>query len=305
MSTATLARNVALATGAAFAVLILTSAARSQDEPAAAAAPAPTQIRLLVRADDMGAAQAINEGCIEACTAGIARSVEVIVPGPWFLDAVRLLKEHPDIDVGVHLTLTSEWERVKWRPLTDAPSLVDADGYFYPMTKQRPDFPPKTGFVEAQPKIDEVERELRAQIELAKRHLGDRVTHVSSHMFAARATPEFQAITEKLAKEYKLRMEDAGLKFAGSFGTATFTSDQREKALVNLLEKLQPGDWLLVEHPGYDTPEARGMGHKGYENVAQDRANVRRAMTSDGVLNAVKSRGIKLIGYDELGPAPE
>lgn len=273
----------------------------AQDE--AAPPPAPTEIRLLVRADDMGAAQSINEGCIEACNAGIARSVEVIVPGPWFLDAVRLLKEHPDIDVGVHLTLTSEWERVKWRPLTNAPSLVDADGYFRPMTKQRADFPPDTGFLDANPQRDEVERELRAQIELARRHLGDRITHLSSHMYAARATPEFQAVTEALAKEYNLRMEDAGLKSAGSFGTATFTSDQRETALLNLLEKLRPGDWLLVEHPAYDTPESRGLGHKGYENVASDRANVRRAMTSDRVLKVVKSRRIKLIGYDEL-PAP-
>ena len=294
-----------LALTAAVATLALLSLAplakSSQDEPAPA--PAGTEIRLLVRADDMGAAQSVNEGCIEACTKGIARSVEVIVPGPWFLDAVRLLKEHPNIDVGVHLTLTSEWERLKWRPLTHAPSLVDADGYFRPMTKQRPDFPPGTGFVDAKPKRDEVERELRAQIDLARRHLGDRVTHLSSHMFAARATPEFQAVTEALAKEYKLRMEDAGLKFAGSFGTATFTSDQREKALLNLLEKLQPGNWLLVEHPAFDTPESRGLGHKGYENVAQDRANVRRAMTSRRVLDLVKKRNIKLIGYDELPAA--
>ena len=283
-------------------LLSIVPLAKSQDAAAEGEAPpAATEIRLLVRADDMGVAQSVNEGCIQACRSGIARSVEVIVPGPWFLDAVRPLKENPDIDVGVHLTLTSEWERVKWRPLTDAPSLVDADGYFRPMTKQRPDFPPDTGFLDAKPKLDEVERELRAQIELARRHLGDRVSHVSAHMMAAVATPELKALTDRLVKEYGLRTEPAGLKFAGTFGTNTFTSDQREKALVNLLEKLQPGDWLLVEHPGYDTPEALGMGHKGYENVAQDRANVRRAMTSDLVLNVVKERRIKLIGYDDLG----
>ena len=277
------------------AVLLIAPSVRSQDDPAP-----PTETRLLVRVDDMGAGQSINEGCIEACTKGIARSVEVIVPGPWFLDAVRLLKEHPDVDVGVHLTLTSEWERVKWRPLTHAPSLVDADGYFRPQTRQRPEFPKDTGFVEAKPKLDEVERELRAQIETARRHLGKQVTHVSSHMFAARATPELQALTQKLAKEYGLRGEDAGVRFAGSFGTNTFTSDQRERALLKLVEKLQPGDWLLVEHPAYDTPESRGMGHKGYENVASDRANVRRAMTSDRVMEVIRKRGIKLIGYDEL-----
>ena len=283
-------------------LLSIVPLAKSQDAAAEGEAPAAaTEIRLLVRADDMGVAQSVNEGCIQACRSGIARSVEVIVPGPWFLDAVRLLMENPDIDVGVHLTLTSEWERVKWRPLTHAPSLVDADGYFRPMTKQRPDFPPDTGFLDAKPKLDEVERELRAQIELAKRHLGDRVSHASAHMMAAVATPELKALTDRLVKEYGLRTEPAGLKFAGTFGTNTFTSDQREKALVNLLEKLQPGDWLLVEHPAYDTPESLGMGHKGYENVAQDRANVRRAMTSDLVLKVVKERRIKLIGYDDLG----
>src|SRR4051812_28107138 len=85
----------------------------------------PTHIRLIARADDMGAAQGINEGCIKAYKDGIVRAAEVIVPGPWFLDAVRLLKETPELDVGVHLTLTSEWDGCKWRPLTNARSLVD------------------------------------------------------------------------------------------------------------------------------------------------------------------------------------
>lgn len=280
--------------------------ARSRDAPEPEAEPGAvaTEIRLLVRADDMGVAQSVNEGCIEACRSGIARSVEVIVPGPWFLDAVRLLKENPGIDVGVHLTLTSEWERVKWRPLTHAPSLVDADGFFRPMTRQRPGFPPGTGFVEANPDLGEVERELRAQIETAQRHLGDRVTHVSSHMMAAVATPELKALTEKLAAEYKLKPDSANPKYAGSFGTSTFTSDQREKALMSLIEKLKPGDWLIVEHPAFDTPESRGMGHKGYENVAADRSNVRRALTSARVVNLVKTRRIKLIGYADLPDKP-
>lgn len=282
--------------------------ARSQEpqEPAAAEPQTvATEIRLLVRADDMGVAQSVNEGCIEACRSGIARSVEVIVPGAWFLDAVRLLKENPGIDVGVHLTLTSEWERVKWRPLTHAPSLVDADGFFRPMTSQRPGFRPGTGFVEANPDLGEVERELRAQIETAQRHLGERVTHVSSHMMAAVATPELRALTEKLAAEYKLKPESANPKYAGSFGTNTFTSDQREKALISLIEKLKPGDWLVVEHPAFDTPESRGMGRKGYENVATDRSNVRRALTSARVVNLVKTRRIKLIGYADLPDKPE
>lgn len=231
---------------------------------------------------------------------GIVRSVEVIVPGPWFLDAVRLIKETPGVDVGVHLALTSEWERVKWRPLTNAPTLVDADGYFRPMTRQRADFPPDTGFLDARPSLEEVERELRAQIEMAKRHLGARVTHVSSHMAAARATPELKALTDRVGSESGLRTEPPELKAAGSFGNSGSTPEEREKALVELIERLQPGQWLIVEHPAFDTPETRAIGHKGYENVAADRAGVLRALVSPGVRDAIVRRKVKLISYADL-----
>jgi chitin disaccharide deacetylase len=276
------------------AFLTLTARPGSAQQPAATAAgdAQPTaEIRLIARADDMGAAQAINEGCIEAYQTGIVRSVEVIVPGPWFLDAVRLLKEHPDLDVGVHLTLTSEWDRVKWRPLTWVNSFVDADGYFHPTTE---------AFVSNKINYAEVERELKAQIETARRHLGaERITHLSAHMGAATATPQLKAITAKLARQYNLRTDDH-VKSAGRFGDRTSATDQRENALVKVLERLQPGDWLVVEHPGYDTPELRGLGHKGYENVASDRSNVRRAFTSKPVAKVVKQRGIKLISYRDL-----
>jgi hypothetical protein len=261
-------------------------------------------VRLIVRADDMGAAQAVNEASIQAYRDGIVTSAEVLVPGPWFLDAVRLLKENPDLDVGVHLALTSEWERIKWRPLTHAPSLVDADGYFRPMTKQDPGFPPGTGFIDAHPKLDEVERELRAQIETALRHLGKRVSHVSAHMLAARATPELQALTGRLAHEYGLRMEDDGVKYAGNFGTNASTPEHREEALVDLLERLPPGDWFIVEHPAFDTPEMRGFGHKGYERVAADRAGVTRAYLSSRVREVIDRRGIELVGFPAIASNP-
>jgi len=259
------------------------------------------EIRLLVRGDDMGVAQSVNEACIRSARDGIVRSVEIIVPGPWFLDAVRLLKENPGLDVGVHLTLTSEWERVKWRPLTHAPSLVDADGYFRPMTSQRPDFPPDTGFVQANPKPEEVERELRAQIEMARRHLGDRVSHVSTHMGTAVATPELRAITEKLAGEFHLRLE-APRRPPGRWSGNSLSAEQKEEGLIKLLEVLGPGTWMIVEHPAFDTPEMRKIGHKGYENVAADRAGVTQAFTSAKVKEVIARRKITLISYAEAGP---
>jgi len=255
------------------------------------------EIRLLVRADDMGVAQAIDEACIKTCREGIARSVEVIVPGPWFLHTAKLLKANPEIDAGVHLCLTSEWENCKWGPLTRAPSLADENGYFYPMTSQRKDFPPNTGFLQAKPKLEEVERELRAQIEMAKKHL-PRLTHVSAHMGAAMASPELRELTARLAREYGLRLEAEGVKGLRGFGGKT--GAERERSLIELLEKVEAGTWLLVEHPGFDTPELRGFGHLGYENVAEDRAGVTQAFTSPKVKEVIERRGIKLISYGDL-----
>ncbi|MDZ4702009.1 MAG: ChbG/HpnK family deacetylase [Rhodothermales bacterium] len=97
--------------------------------------------RLIVRGDDMGYAHAGNEAIMKTYTDGIVTSVEVIVPSPWFPEAVRMLADHPDLDIGVHLAITSEWDNVKWRPMTPAPSLRDADGYFYPMICPNKNYP--------------------------------------------------------------------------------------------------------------------------------------------------------------------
>ena len=99
-------------------------------------------IRLLLRGDDIGSSHTANVACIESYREGIVQSIEVMVPCPWFNEAAMMLRENPGLDVGVHLTLTSEWEFYKWGPLTQAPSLVDERGNFLPMTSQRDDFPP-------------------------------------------------------------------------------------------------------------------------------------------------------------------
>src|SRR5882672_7673385 len=193
------------------------------------------EIRLLVRADDMGVALGVNEACIRSVKDGIARSVEVIVPGPWFLDAVRRLQENPEIDVGIHLCLTSEWERVKWKPLTGPSSISDKDGYFYPMTRQRKDFPPDTGLFDLKPKAEDIEREFRLQIETLKKHI-PRISHASAHMGAATGTPEAKAVTEKLCREFGLRLEAKGSKGVRTWAGSQKTPEEKEAGLVAAIE---------------------------------------------------------------------
>lgn len=260
----------------------------------------PAGIKLLVRADDMGVALNVNDACIHACTEGIVRSVEVVAPGPWFLDAVQRLHAHPEIDVGIHLCLTSEWDRVKWRPLTAAPSLVDSNGYFCPATLQLEEFPPGTGFHDANPKPDEIERELRAQIDLVRRHL-PRVSHVSAHMGAATATPAARAITEGLCREYHLRLESPELSEMLGWRQTAATPEQTATNLAAAIARLEPGSHLLIEHPGLDTPEMRAMSHTGRETEFVTRAWATHALTSTQVKRAVKKRGIALISHQDLG----
>jgi hypothetical protein len=124
--------------------------------PTLAWAQPATSPRLIVRSDDLGMALAVNQAAVKCHQEGIATSVEVIVPAPWFPDAAKRLNAIPSLDVGFHLTLSSEWDNVKWRPVSDAPSLRDASGYFFPMIHRNTNYPGRA-LVEQPWKLADVE----------------------------------------------------------------------------------------------------------------------------------------------------
>src|SRR5664280_1858092 len=136
--------------------------------------------RLIVRGDDMGFTHSGNEALIKAYKNGIETSIEVIVASPWFPEAVKLLQQNPGVDVGIHLALTSEWENIKWRPVSDCASLKDSSGYFFPMVYPNKNYPGQS-IKENHWKIEDIEKEFRAQIELALKKI-PRISHVSGHM---------------------------------------------------------------------------------------------------------------------------
>ena len=257
-------------------------------------------IYLIVRADDIGMTRAVNQACIDVFTDGIAKSVEIMVPTPWFNEAVEFLNEYPEYDVGIHLTLTSEWTNLKWRPLTHAQSLTDESGYFHPFIWKN-NVPGATFLLESEWKIKEVEAELRAQIELAKAKL-PHLSHYTGHMGCSHADPKIKAIVDKLAEEYEIEidLEKYGMKHMKGFGGNTLSVEEKVENFLNNLNDLTPGVWLFVDHPGYITREMEGVGHIGYENVAFDREGVTKAFTSQRVKNAIKAKGIKLVSYREL-----
>jgi predicted glycoside hydrolase/deacetylase ChbG (UPF0249 family) len=264
----------------------------------AGAQPAPP--RLIVRGDDMGYSHAGNEAILKCQKEGIQTSIEVIVPSPWFPEAVKMLEQVPNADVGVHLALTSEWDNVKWRPVSDCPSLQDPDGYFFPMVRPNRNYPGRS-IAENRWTIQDVEKEFRAQIELAKRKI-PRLSHVSSHMGCSSLSPEVSALNRRLTKEYGIDIEPAelgvrGVRYAGPSGT----SAEKTESFIKMLEGLEAGKtYLFVDHPGLDTPELRAIHHIGYENVAVDRQGVTDTWTSPRVKAAIQARGIQLISYAYL-----
>ena len=252
------------------------------------------EIRLIVQGDDMGAAHAINEGTIKAYRDGVMRTTNIMAPTPWLPEAARLLADNPGLEVGIHLTLTSEWSLVKWRPLTQAPSLTDTNGNFYPMVRPNPRLPAGQSLVDAKPKLAEVEQELRAQIELAKR-LVPRVSYMTTHMGFAGPFPEIQQLLKKLSSEYHLLMPEG--QRIGKIYESTDSGAVRAGKIAKRLETLEPGTWILLDHAAFDTPEMRAIHHPGYENVAQDRAAVVESWTSEIVKEVVRRRGILLVGH--------
>jgi len=151
---------------------------------------------LIIHVDDVGMSFDSNEGAINAITKGVATSCSVMMPCPWVPAFVQYMKEHPGIDAGLHLTLTSEWNGYRWGPLSGkntTPGLVDKEGALWHSVKEVVDH--ASG--------DEVEKEIRAQLERA-RTMGFEPTHFDTHMGTLFATPEFIGKYVKLGIENKI-----------------------------------------------------------------------------------------------------
>ncbi len=274
----------------AFTLSVFLSTIYAQQQPA----------RLIIRGDDMGYTHSGNEALIKCYKEGIETSIEVIVPSPWFPEAVKLLRENSKVDVGIHLALTSEWENVKWRPLTDCKSIIDSNGYFYPMAFPNKNYPGKS-ISENKWKLEDIEKELRAQIEMALKYL-PQISHVSNHMGFFNLSPEVKALARKLAKEYKIDIDLEEYKVINiRYEGPSRTPQEKIESFLKALNKLEPGKtYWFIDHPGLDNEELRAVWHIGYENVAEDRQGVTDLFTSERVKNAIKEKKIELIGYRDL-----
>ena len=151
-----------------------------------------------------------------------------------------------------------------------------------------------------------MERELRRQIEVARRHI-PRISYLSSHMGFPALKPEWRDLLRRIADDTGIPMMESerGVNYlltvwSSGAGAAFDSGAARAAKMAAKLESLRPGAYVMVDHCGTEDPEMRALSHPGYDNVAADRAAVVEAWTSPKVLEVVKRRNIQLIGHADL-----
>jgi predicted glycoside hydrolase/deacetylase ChbG (UPF0249 family) len=252
-------------------------------------------IQLAIRCDDVGMCHAVNMGVRRIIASGVPISTSVMIACPWYLEAADILRDHPEVGVGIHLTLNSEWRHYKWGPVlgrSKVPSLVDADGHF---------FTSEAEFVAAGVDPHEVEMELRAQIERALR-AGLRVNYLDAHMLAAYSSVRLRTIVEELAREYGLGIS---LYFGEHSASLWDVAPERKlSTLLRFIDNVRPGLNVLVIHPGLDTPEMAALIDMNYLEdpfrVSRHRQAEVDALTSPAFRRAVDARGIQLLTYQDI-----
>ncbi len=255
-----------------------------------------SKIPVLIRCDDIGMCHAVNMAAKEVLETGIPVSMSVMVPCPWFSEAVELLKKYSNVSVGIHLTLNSEWKQYRWGPVSGSgavPSLVDSVGNF---------FPSRSLLYGNHPKLSEIESELRAQIEKALQ-AGLKIDYLDHHMGAAVQTLETRAIVEKLAAEYKLGISRYYDEVAAEGWYFTPFKDKLDTMLVKLRSAQTGRTNLFVIHVGLDTPEMNAMEDLntfGPKEMSRHRYAELNALISPSFQQQLRDPKYRLVNYRML-----
>lgn len=270
---------------------------------------APDVKVLIVNADDFGMNHTGTMATLNVMKMGAVTSTTVMVPCPWFPLAAELAGKNKQMNVGVHLTLTSEWGDYKWGPVlgrSAVPSLVDEQGYMHP----------DVGPVYSHATLDEVEREVRAQIDKALA-AGIDVTHIDSHMGTLQYNPKYHEVYLKVAKDYRLPCRLAGRDLMTK-ALGGYLLDMAEELGVLGPQKLYMGDPPSIEETeNFWKDRIRnlepGKVSEIYIHCGQDTGEMRattgswKRRTADTdffalpeTLAFIKEQGVELISYREL-----
>jgi predicted glycoside hydrolase/deacetylase ChbG (UPF0249 family) len=265
---------------------------------------------LIVHADDLGIAKAANDAFFDGLASGLINSGSALVPSAQFSEVVAFARTHPDADIGLHLTLTTERTKERWAPVAGAanvPSLVDGDGFLLvdwtPETRIRP---------------RDVEVELRAQVERALA-MGLRPTHLDSHQFRLQHLGKgLFEIYLRLGREYGLPLLVTRAWFdRHPYLEALLAPKDVVLDRVHMINaRIAPGEWAafygqilmnlsegvseIIIHPGYDTEEFRAFFENRLDWGAAWRQRDFDFFTSPAFRTFLEKSGVRLITWREI-----
>jgi predicted glycoside hydrolase/deacetylase ChbG (UPF0249 family) len=260
---------------------------------------------LVVHADDLGMCHSVNAATFKALDEQAITSASVMVPCPWFSEVAEYATRNAGRDLGIHLTLTSEWKQYRWRPLIgveSGASLVDGTGHFLPRA-------PAAGW-----KLEEARSELSAQLEHARR-AGLVPTHIDSHMLSVFGNADLTKAYFDLGRQIGIPffvssplipglehlITDADIVVDNVFSLRPGLPEREwTEYYLRVLRSLKPGLNLLIVHLGYDDPELQAVmsGHAfwgaGWRQRDYD------AVMSEEFRSAIKENNIQLMGWNQL-----
>ncbi len=271
----------------------------------------------IIHTDDIGMCQASVQAYADLWENGTISSGAIMMPCPWAKAAAEYCKTHPGVDMGVHATLTAEWQAYRWRPLTTVdPSagMTDADGFFWRSSEQ----------AQANGDAEAVMVELQAQVRLAH-DWGVDATHVDTHMGTV-AHPKFIPAYIQAAMLNRLPVmvprgdatvyQHLGLDLETAAAFAAFTAQLEEQGLplvdnlvgvpldqpdgqLEIVKKLfgeiAAGVTHFIIHPSVDTPELRAITPDWPSRVANYKTFMSRELK-----DFLKNSGVQIIGYRHL-----
>jgi predicted glycoside hydrolase/deacetylase ChbG (UPF0249 family) len=272
---------------------------------------------LIIHADDAGMSHSVNRATMEAMEEGFVSSASIMVPCPWFSEFAEYARTHLDKDYGIHLTLNSEWRHYRWGPVAPrekVPTLVDQDGYLWDNVAQ----------VLANAKADEVNLELRAQIDRALR-FGVPLSHLDTHMGALFSRPDLIEVYAQLAHDYDLPilfLREPGPRLAREYPALSSKGrdvvrqldvhrlpvlnnvfqfydndphDQRRATYLEMLRNLPLGVSEVIIHCGYDNAELQAI-----TSSASLRDSDRRIFVDPAIRREVEQLDIQVITWKQF-----
>lgn len=249
-----------------------------------------SDIRVVVQADDLGMCRSVNEGIKLGFTEGVLTQTSVMAPTPWFAEGARMMKDL-GVTTGLHLTLTCDWEYLRWGPLTAAPSLRDETGLFNNTVEKAKEGTAEDAVAEAHAQID------RAQA------AGLTLSYVDPHMGVS-VVPAYEAACERLGVKFMYENINPHHEWDSPVIWLSLMSRRDRGAIfAETLDKLGPGTHMVMAHPSIAHEEIRAVTPADAENyfwAEPTRVADLEALCAPEVRKVIENKNIELISVRDL-----